>query len=408
MGDAQGPGSGGRAAGLAPGRAASRRHCSVLLAGDLDTPTGGYRYDRRLVQGLRARGWQVDLLVVDAGFPWPTPAGLAQADAALAALPDGHTVVADGLAFGAMPALAHRHRERLRWLALVHHPLGRETGLSATQRGALLASEADALAAARRIVVTSQATARELQALGWAREAPVDVIEPGVEQPARAPQPRPVRAEGLALLCVATITERKGHRVLVDALAGLQDRAWTLRCAGSLTRDAAAAEALRRTIAAHGLDERVRLLGEVDDAGALARLYAEADAFVLPSHYEGYGMVVTEALAHGLPVITTTGGALADTLPPAAGALVPPGDVPALHAALARLIDDTGWRERAAAAARQVGAALPGWDAAVARFERVLTALQAQPTGPSTTAGAGALPAAAPDGSRSGTQGSVR
>jgi len=179
---------------------------------------------------------------------------------------------------------------------------------------------------------------------------------------------------GLSLLCVATLTPRKGHAVLIEALRALHDRAWTLHCVGSATRDVGAANALRSAIAEHGLGDRVRLHGEVPP-GVLESMYAQADAFVLPSFFEGYGMVLAEALAHGLPIVSTTAGAIPDTVPREAGVLVPPGDADALRVALATMLDDPALRARLAAGARAAGAALPTWPQAVARFAAALESL---------------------------------
>jgi glycosyltransferase involved in cell wall biosynthesis len=373
-----------------PPGGAAHRDLVFLLPGDLDIATGGYRYDRRIVAGLREAGWTVRVQALDTSFPFPTPQALAQAAAAIAALPDGTLVLADGLAFGALPQVAQQHAQRLRWVALVHHPLALETGLGAADRERLFDSERRALAAARRVVVTSAATARGLDAYG-VPAARIRVVEPGTDRaplaasaatdaaaagstasPATASATTPAtRPHGLHLLCVATVTTRKGHAVLIDALAGLQDRPWTLHCVGSLSRDEAAVQAVHAAIARHGLGGRVHLHGEVEEA-ALPALYAQADAFVLPSFFEGYGMVLAEALARGLPIVSTTGGAIPDTVPPEAGVLLPPGDVPALRDALARLMDDAAWRARLAAGARAARARLPTWPDAVARFASLL------------------------------------
>ncbi len=176
-----------------------------------------------------------------------------------------------------------------------------------------------------------------------------------------------------SLLCVATVTPRKGHAVLLDALAGLRDRPWRLHCAGSLARDEATAAAVREATVRHGLADRVVWHGEVD-AARLDALYAQADLFVLPSFHEGYGMALAEALARGLPVVSCAAGAIVDTVPATAGVLVPPGDAVALRAALRRVMADAAWRASLAAGARGAGARLPGWPAAVVRFAAVLEA----------------------------------
>lgn len=355
----------------------AERRAAFLLPGPTDSLSGGYAYDRRIIAGLRAAGWAVGLQVLPASFPWPDAAALAQAAAQVAALPDGSLAIADGLAFGAMPALAHQHADRLRWVALVHHPLALETGLDEAQRHRLCHSERQALAAARAVIVTSAATARALAAFD-VPAGRIHVVEPGTDA---AADRESARGPALTLLCVATLTPRKGHAVLVEALAGLQDRPWTLQCVGSASRDPATAQALRASIAARGLQARVHLLGEVD-AATLEGLYAQADAFVLPSFHEGYGMALAEALAHGLPVLSTTAGAIPNTVPAGAGVLLPPGDVAALRQALARLMDDASWRASLAAGARAARLLLPTWAQAVSRFTEALLTVLPQPENP--------------------------
>jgi glycosyltransferase involved in cell wall biosynthesis len=204
------------------------------------------------------------------------------------------------------------------------------------------------------------------------------VVEPGTAPAALAAGSAGRAAdEPLALLCVATLTPRKGHAVLLEALAALRDRRWTLHCVGSTVRDAATTSALRALIAEHGLASRVYLHGELS-ADALEAMYARADVFVLASWYEGYGMALAEALAHGLPVVSTTGGAIAATVPADAGVLVPPGDAAALRTALARLLDDAGWRAALAAGARAARERLADWPTAVARFAAALDAIAAE------------------------------
>lgn len=346
------------------------RACFFLLPGDWHTPTGGYTYDRRLALALREAGWAVAPKVLEGAWPWPDETDLAAAAASVSALPDGALVVADGLAFGALASVVKPHAQRLRWVALVHHPLHLETGLDATDSARLQASEAQALQLARQVVVTSRSTVVDVVALG-VPPARIAVVEPGTDrvQPV-GPQPRddgPVQ-----LLCVATLTPRKGHAVLLQALAGLTHLPWVLHLVGSTERDPGLAGRLQAL--AEPLGERVVWHGELAH-GALHAHYAAADLFVLPSLYEGYGMVVAEAIAHGLPVVATDGGALAHTLPPQAGLQVPAGVVPALQAALERMLADDALRERFAAGARFAAATLPTWPQQATRFAAVLEAV---------------------------------
>lgn len=344
------------------------RRCSFLVPGDLNTRTGGYTYDRHIIDGLRALQWQVEVLSPGEGYPAPDAAALHRAAQVIEALPDGTLAVMDGLAFGVLPELARRHAQRLNWIALVHHPLALETGLAAARRQALFDSERRALAHARGVIVTSPSTARALADFE-VEAARIAVVEPGT---APAPLAAGSGSDALSLLCVATVTPRKGHALLIEALAGLKSRPWTLHCAGSLVMDAACASALMQAIDAHGLRERVHLHGEQDEAG-LRALYEKADAFVLPSFHEGYGMALAEALAHGLPVISTRAGAIPDTVPAEAGVLVEPGDLVGLRAALQRLMDDAAWRAQLGAGARVVRGRLPTWAQSSARFASALS-----------------------------------
>jgi glycosyltransferase involved in cell wall biosynthesis len=347
----------------------------VVIPGDLETRTGGYGYDRRIIAGLRDLGWSVTVVALDGSFPAPTTAARAHAVQALTAIPDGALVLADGLALGALPEEIERERDRLIVIALVHHPLAAETGLDPATAAALEASERRALAASRAVVVTSRGTAASLAGYGVAADR-ITVVEPGTdsaplargsaighEPSAMSPQPFE-----LSLLCVATLTPRKGYEILIDSLASIPQRNWRLACAGSFERDPATTSRVRERIHAHGLDDRVTLLGDLG-TDALAAEYARADLFVLPTLYEGYGMAVAEALARGVPVISTATGAIDDLVTggfggPAdfpAGIVVPPGDARAFTTALERVVGDADLRAQLAHGARIVRSRLPRW-----------------------------------------------
>ena len=351
----------------------SERSLCFLVPGDWDTPTGGYAYDRRMVQALRAAGWSVDVRHLPGAWPQPDAEALQETAATVAGLPDGMLVIADGLAFGAMAAVAQAHARRLRWVALVHHPLHMETGLDDRAREQLLASETGALQWAAQVVVPSSATVLDVAAMGVPLSKLV-VVEPGTDR-----QPIPaVRAVGpsqrVRLLCVATVTPRKGHAVLLQALAGLGHLAWELHSVGSLDRDPELPSRVQAMSTEGALAGRVFWHGAVD-GDTLQAHYAQADVFVLPSLHEGYGMVVSEAVSHGIPVLTTNAGALAHTLPAGAGLQVPPGDAAALREALARLIAAPELRSQLAAGAQAAAQQLPDWDRQAAMLAGFLESL---------------------------------
>jgi glycosyltransferase involved in cell wall biosynthesis len=327
------------------------------VPGDLATPTGGYGYDRRMIAELGDLGWRIDLLDLGEGFPWPDAATRANAQALLLAVPTGRSIVVDGLALGVLPETAAQLAGRNPLLALVHHPLALEWGLSAAQAEALRASERAALTAVRGVIVTSAATAR-LVASDYAVPAErIVVARPGSDP---APLAQGSKDGVVRLLSVGAVVPRKGFDVLIAALATLTDLSWQLTIAGDRTRDPNAAVRLDADIAAHALADRIAAPGAVSPQ-RLATLYAEADIFVLASRFEGYGMAYAEAVAHGLPIIGTNAGAIPDTVPADAGLLVASGDVPALAQALRRVIGDAGLRQRLAAAARAAAARLPTW-----------------------------------------------
>jgi glycosyltransferase involved in cell wall biosynthesis len=338
------------------------------VPGDLAAPTGGYAYDRRMMAELGDLGWQSDFLDLGEGFPWPGEAMRASAAARLLAVPAGRTIVVDGLALGVLPEAAARLAGRNPLLALVHHPLALEWGLSVAQADALRISERAALAAVQGVVVTSAATARLVASDYGVPAARITVARPGNDP---APPAQGSRDGIVRLLSVGAVVPRKGFDVLIAALAMLGDLPWQLTIAGDLTRDRNTAAQLDADIARHALGDRIATPGAVS-AQRLAALYAEADAFVLASRFEGYGMAYAEAIAHGLPVIGSHAGAIPDTVPPAAGLLVAPGDVPALAQALRDVIGDAGLRQRMADAARAAAPQLPTWRQSAEIFTRAL------------------------------------
>lgn len=328
----------------------------LAVPGDLSAPTGGYAYARELLRHLPAHGVEVAHLALPDGFPDPTADDLARTAAALSDVPRDAALLVDGLAYGALPPAVIRAAGRP-VSALVHHPLGYETGLSPERAAALIAGERAALALADRIVATSRYTARLLGAEFGVPAGRITVAEPGTPPAARvAPRPGPP----VRLLAVGTVTHRKGYDVLVRALASLTDLDWSLTIAGSLDRAPDCTASLRREIAALALGGRIALPGTVTP-DALDRLHAGADLAVSASLFEGYGMALAEALARGLPLVATTGGAAAETVPAGAGIAVPPGDAPALAAALRALIADPARRAAAAVASWEAGRRLPDW-----------------------------------------------
>ena len=337
---------------------------TVLVPGSLERLTGGTLYDKRIVHGLRAFGWVVDVHEIPGKCAHGDDTTRRAAEHILYALPEEARVVVDGLILPALSDQLASQAARVRIIVLLHLPVAQAAGLPDATRQELCAREAEGLAKASRIIVPSRTVRRSLIAAGVSG-ARMGVVVPGTD-----PVPSSRRSgnpDFPRLLCVAAVTEGKGHGFLVEALAKLRHLAWKLECVGSVEREPATVAALQRTIARHGLEERVQLAGEVSRE-ALAKVYGRADVFVLASVFESFGMALAEAMAHGLPVVSTIGGAIPETVPRTAGLLVEPGVPTALSQALEAVITDPGLRARLAAGAREAGRRLPTWAEAAARF----------------------------------------
>ena len=224
-------------------------------------------------------------------------------------------ILADGLAWGALPEVV-LDQVCAPVVALCHHPLALETGVSPERAAELQALETAALVRACHVITTSNATAETLRRHFGVPGGQLTVAQPGTDPAPRATADGPGR-----LLAVGSITPRKGHERLIEALAGLRDLEWSLRIVGPAP-DPMALKRLNDAIASADLTDRVTLTGPMGMA-ALTAAYQSSDLFVLASGFEGFGMAFTEAMAHGLPVVglvspaveEATGGA-AQLLPP--------------------------------------------------------------------------------------------
>jgi glycosyltransferase involved in cell wall biosynthesis len=363
-------------------RATAVTHVHVVVLDGIDDParpTGGNAYDRRVCRGLAALGWAVHEHPIAGAWPQPGAAGHAALARAIRQIPDGAVVLLDGLIASAAPEALVPEAGRLRQVVLVHMPLGHRPPDG--EAGAVRARERAVLSAAGAVVTTSAWSRRRLAQLYALPGDRVHVAEPGVDAAGLAPG----SAAGDSLLCVAAVTPDKGHDVLLDALARAADLSWTCACVGSLDRDPAFAERVRRRAQDGGLGERMRFTGP-RTGPELDRAYAAADLVVLASHAETYGMVVTEALARGVPVIAAEVGGVTealghgdgDTRP---GILVAPGDPAALGAALCAWLTDAELRGRLRRAARQRRASLRGWPATARSIAGVLARAASVPAG---------------------------
>ena len=335
----------------------------VVPAGidDLASPSGGNHYDRRVVQGLAATGWDVRERAVPGGWPRPDATARAGLATALAAMPDGAVVLVDGLVACGVPDVVVPAARRLALVVLVHLPLGDETGAPPE----LAVREQEVLTAAAAVIATSPWAARRIVTRHGLDPARVTVATPGVDPAPLAPGTVDSDLAETGLLCVGALTPTKGQDLLVAALAEVRDLPWTATLVGPL-RDPGHAAAVRAAIERHGLADRVRLTGPLTGA-ALDAVYAGTDLLVVPSRAETYGMVVTEALARGVPVLVSDAGGLPETLGRDSagrvpGMVVPAGRVADLGAALHGWMADPDRRAGLRRAAHRRRGMLHGWE----------------------------------------------
>jgi len=344
----------------------------VVPAGvdDPGRPSGGNVYDRRVSTGLADLGWAVHEVAVPGSWPRPEPRDLFVLAGLLARIPDGAVVLLDGLIASAAPEVLVPEARRLDLVVLVHMPLG--DGAAARGETGVAARERAVLACATAVLVTSAWTRAWLVDRYALPPARVHVARPGVDPAEVAPG----TCSGQSLLCVATVTRTKGYDVLVAALESLAPLPWRCLVVGSLARDPRFVADLRARVEEAGLAHRIRFSGPLSGT-ELDTAYAAADALVLASRAETYGMVAVEALARGVPVIATTAGGLpeavgGDSARRIPGLLVPPGDHVPLASALRRWLGDPDLRHGLREAARHRRAELPGWRDTTARIARVL------------------------------------
>ncbi|RDG35672.1 glycosyltransferase family 4 protein [Streptomyces corynorhini] len=367
------------------------RAVRVVLPGGVDDParpSGGNTYDRRVCRDLPGAGWQVAEYAVAGGWPAPDAGARAELARVLGAFPDGAVVLLDGIVACAVPEVIVAEADRLRLAVLVHLPLGDETGLAPERAAELNAGERRVLRAVSAVVATSRWAARRLVRHHELAPERVHVAVPGADPASPAtgsgasagasggePAPR--------LLCVASVTRRKGQHLLVEALADVAGLPWSCVCVGGLGHDPGYVADVRESIAHHGLADRIILAG-ARGGEALDASYRDADLLVLPSYAETYGMAVTEALARAIPVLATAVGGVPEAVGHAPGGglpgiLVAPGDRDALSGALRDWLREPGVRARTREAALGRRTALARWDTTSRSLAEALERLRHEP-----------------------------
>jgi glycosyltransferase involved in cell wall biosynthesis len=340
---------------------------AFIVPAPFDAVSGGYGYDRRIVAGLREAGHTVRVIELAGKHPLTDELARDAACAAWDSIGEDTRPIIDGLALPAFAGLDDALASRST-VGLIHHPTSLETGFSDRDRAALRDIEKRLLPRLARIIATSETTAESLAtAFGIDRES-IRIVVPGTDDAPRSPgSPGPT----CHILSIGTLVPRKGHDLLLRALARLFDLDWQLTIVGSAERDKVHAQSLAALAEELGIARQVHFVGEVI-GGSLEALWQQADLFALATHWEGYGMAIAEALKRGVPVAVSDGGAAGKLVTATSGVVCPVGDWINLSKALRRLIFGVGLRHNMAEAAWQVGQTLPGWQIQVREFARAL------------------------------------
>lgn len=339
-----------------------------VIPGDINLPTGGYRYDKEIINAWKASHIDVKLVSIDGNYPFPTEQDKSIALDTIERFPEADIAVVDGLLGGAVPEFIHALSTIMPVTALIHHPLCLENGLDDNIAETLKISEQQGLECVSQVITSSPSISNTVAELFGFERTKIHTVLPGVK---RTQTSKGSTSHIIHLLCVGSIIERKGHKNLLQALSMLKNLNWRLDCYGNTEFDKGLFGQLQDIITKHALSDKVKFHGAVSDE-TLEVAYNKSDIFVLPSLFEGYGMVYAEAIVRGLPVIATTAGAIPDTVPKTCGILVEPENIEQLSQALKSLINDKELRDNYRQGAICAEPSFPTWQSSANQFAEIL------------------------------------
>jgi glycosyltransferase involved in cell wall biosynthesis len=343
---------------------------ALLIYGSLETVSGGYLYDRKLVEYLRGQGDQVEIISI----PWRNYA---------AHLTDNFSIplfnrlrqlqidalLQDELNHPSLFLLNRRLREKVHYplVSIVHHLRSSEFRPK-WQNTIYRLVEKKYLESVDALVFNSRATQETVtQISAHLNDKPCVAAYPAgnrfnpvlntatIDQ--RAQQPGPLR-----IAFLGNLIPRKGLHTLLKALSSTPSDLWELRVIGSITNDPQYARHVQSFVSKWDLSQQVKFLGAAPD-DLIAQTLAESHVMVVPSSYEGYGIVYLEGMSFGLPAIGTTAGGAREIITHGVdGFLINPGDVKSLQAHLFDLASNRQKLASMGQAAHRRFKAHPGWE----------------------------------------------
>ncbi|HDY88968.1 MAG TPA: glycosyltransferase [bacterium] len=345
---------------------------NFIVPGDINTLTGGYIYDKKIINGLTAIGCEVILHQLAGDFPCPDEKSIEECRHLLRALPVNGIVVIDGLVAGVIDGIIKENCKRLRIISLVHLPLSITPWDEQKINRKFFQSERSSLRCSEAVVVSSEFSKTVLlQAEYDIEEEKIYVIEPGLDNiPRKKSYPELPRR----LLCAANVIKRKGHLDLLEALAQLKEIDWKLICCGSLEQEISYVQNFRGKIKDYDMEERVILKGAISGKD-LESEFLNADLFVFPSRFETYGMALTEAAGYGLPVVTSVDAATNRALPGSATIFYQPDNNAELRKTLFDLMTNAENYLKLCMSAKRQTPAAPSWNQSAEKFYRMLNGI---------------------------------
>jgi glycosyltransferase involved in cell wall biosynthesis len=338
-----------------------------LIPGDIDILTSCHIYDKRIIEGLRKKGHIVTVHRLADDFPFPSEKSVKQCSLIAASIPKGEYVVVDSQAFGAIFSVMKELYNRNLIVGLIHLPLSVDPNYSAYQRTMITSQEMETFRLATKFIASSEYTLEVLQNLGIENQK-INLIIPGLED---FPQKKKYPEKPLELLCIANMCRNKDHAILVRALAALRDKDWVLHCYGVLDLDREYLSDFQSMIRRNRLQDKILVHGTISGK-ELSDAYLNSDLFVHPSDFETYGMVLAEALGHGVPVVASTGGGICKTVPSKMGQFFKPGDSYGLESILEELLENSEVYRKLCVQAATYKETAQSWEESIDLFEAAL------------------------------------
>ncbi len=358
----------------------------LVIYGSLETLSGGFLYDRKLVEFLRRRGEQVEIIAL----PWRTYARHLLDNFSFKVFQHltqtpVDVLLQDELCHPSLFWLNRRVRQyqpHIPIISIVHH-LRCSEARAAWQNRLYRLVERRYVASVDGFIFNSRDTERTVESVVGGKK-PAVLAVPGGDRFATTiteTQIRErVRAAGLLqILFLGNLIPRKGLHILLAALATLPPHAWHLTAVGSFTMDPAYAQSVHRQIEDLALGGQVTFTGPLVDEEVAARLF-QSHVLAVPSSYEGYGIVYLEGMSFGLPAIATTAGGAKEIITPGKdGFLIAPGDTAGLAECLGQVLHNREKLLAMSLAARETFLAHPTWEESCAKVHNFLQSLVRSP-----------------------------